>query len=81
MRRAIPTPTSTQWEEADSFLPQSWTPCQDAGEVWCVLDAAANDEDPCDALAEYRYWRSPAGRRQESDELFDSAHPLSDLDR
>jgi len=72
--------TEQQWATADGCLPSSWTPCQNDGEVWCVLDACANEEDVLDALAEYRHWRSPAGRQQEAQELFDSGHPLSGED-
>jgi hypothetical protein len=47
-------------------------PLNTEGEIWCVLDAVANEEDPMDNLEEYRHWRSPAGRRQEASEAWDS---------
>ncbi len=75
------TPTTAQWDLADSYLPDAWTPCQDAAEVWCILDSITNDEDPTDNLAEHRHWRSPAGRRQERDEAFESGQPLGGWDR
>jgi hypothetical protein len=70
-----------EWRLADSYLPDSWTACQDTEEVWCVLDAIASGEDALDWLSEHRHWRSPAGRRQERDEIFESGHPLADGDR
>lgn len=78
MKNATRTPTVAQWELADSYLPHTWAPCQTAGEVWEVLDSIENGEDPIDNLGEYRHWRSPAGRRQEVDEMFESAHPLAE---
>lgn len=58
-------PTVAQWELADSYLPHAWAPCQNADEVWSVLDAIADDRDPIDDLGEYRMWRTPMGRREE----------------
>lgn len=42
------------------------------GEVWTILDALADGDDPIDALSEYRFYRSPAGRKQESQDAWDS---------
>ena len=50
-----------------------------SGEVSTVLDALANEEDARDALDEYRFWRSPAGNREERVQMWESAHPLSDV--
>jgi len=50
-----------------------------SGEVFTVLDALANEEDARDALDEYRFWRSPAGGREERTQLWESGHPLSDV--
>jgi len=68
----VKTPTQAQWDEANSHLPYLHTLCQDAGEVWCILDSVADDEDLLDNLEEYRFWHSPAGRQQEADEAFES---------
>ena len=35
------------------------------GEILCVLDALCNNEDPTEALQEYRYWRTISGRNDE----------------
>ncbi len=74
-------PTENQSQEAADLIPSSWRPPQGAEEIWCVLDAVANGEEPTDALDEWRHWRSSAGRQQEQDELYESAHPMSDLVR
>lgn len=43
-----------------------------AGEVDTVLDAIADGDDPTEALHEYRFWRSPHGRRVEMAEAFEN---------
>lgn len=60
--------TVAQWREAEELLPSNMR-CETPDEVFCVLDAIENEEvDPVDALVEYRYWRSPAGRRQQAED-------------
>ncbi len=72
--------TESDYRRAAVFLSEfshRMEPPQTDGEVWCVLDAEANGDDPAEHLAEYRFWRSPHGRQVELDELFESAHPTA----
>lgn len=73
-------PTSAQRLEAEYVLEEMPLYLTD-GEVWTILDAVADGEDPADALDEYRRWRTPHGRRAAADDAFESGRPLNERDR
>ena len=55
--------TDKEREIAALAIDCAMDPPRGGGEVICVLNAIANKEDPSDALAEYRYLRSPHVRQ------------------
>ncbi len=73
-------PTETQARVAASCIPHPIVPPRSSGEVWAILDARRDREDPIDALCEYRYWRTANGRQQEIGEAFESGRPMPDDD-
>ena len=46
---------------------QSWADTECPRERMVVSDAIANGECPESALDEYRYWRTPSGRNEETE--------------
>jgi len=59
--------TDAQWDEANEYLPPGmW--CEDPEEVCCVLAAVENEEHILVNLSRHRFYRSPAGRRQQAGE-------------
>jgi len=67
--------TEAEYRKAADFLAEFnhvMAPPITDGEVSCVLDALANDDDPAEYLEEYRFWRSPHGRQVEAYEAFES---------
>lgn len=68
-------PTNKQRVQACEAVEDGCPPPETDGEVWTVLDALAAEECAVEALAEYRFWRSPAGRATEYADAWESGDP------
>lgn len=53
---------------------------RDAAIMCGILDDHANGDDIQEGIEERRYWASPAGRRHEAEEAFESGRPMSSSD-
>lgn len=73
-------PTTEQRQEAEYAIEEMPLSLSN-GEVWAILDAVADGDDPTDALDEYRRWRTPHGRRSEAADAFESGRPTGEGDR
>jgi len=73
-------PSDAEVADAALHVPGMRAP-EGIGEVWAVLDAVANGDDPVDCLEEHRFWRSALGRAEQAADDWDSGRPRGLFDR